>query len=101
MKTASVPEEKRVALDLRDVKDGIAENQENVRWVPTDHMLVDGLTKDMSCDYLLKYLKEMQYSLKYDAEIKDTKRAIQKERSLRRKQKQKAAKEDEDNASDI
>ena len=85
MKTASVPEEKRVALDLLDVKEGLTEMMDKIRWVPTDHMLVDSLTKDMPSDALLKYLKDMQYSLKYDEEIKNTKRELQKQRALKGK----------------
>ena len=87
-KLGSMPDERRVALDLLDVKEGVEEFHDVVRWVPTDHMLADGLTKSMPPDLLMKYLKDYRYSFKYDEEIKNTKREIAKERKAVREQKQ-------------
>ena len=53
-----LPDERRVALDLLDVKEGLEENQDQIRWVPTEHMLANGLTKKMPPDFLLAFLKE-------------------------------------------
>ena len=46
-KNGSMPEEKRVALDLMDVRESIEEMGDTIRWISTDHMLVDCLTKNM------------------------------------------------------
>ena len=51
-----------------------------MRWVPTDHMLVDCMTKSMPPDIMLTYLRTMQYAFKYDDVIKNTKREIAKRR---------------------
>ena len=55
---------------------------DKIRWIPTDHMLVDCMTKNMPPDAMLGYMKTMEYALKYDDVIKETKREIAK---LRRK----------------
>jgi hypothetical protein len=79
-KIGSVPDERRVALDLLDVKEGIEEGGDIIRWVPTDHMLADCFTKSMPPDLMMKYLTDGVYSLKYDTEIKNTKRECAKDR---------------------
>ena len=81
-KLGSLPDERRVALDMLDVKEGVEEFGDLVRWVPTDHMLADAFTKNMPPDLLLQYLKTGIYSFKYDDKIKDTKREIAKERKV-------------------
>ena len=47
MKTGSIPDERRVALDLLDVRESIEHYGDKIRWIPTDHMLVDCMTKQM------------------------------------------------------
>ena len=79
-KNGSMPEERRVALDLLDVRESIEEMGDKIRWIPTDHMLVDCLTKAMPPDAMLEYLKHMEYSFKYDDTLKNTKRAQAKAR---------------------
>ena len=69
-----LPDERRVALDLLDVREGIQEMHDQFRWIPTDHMLADALTKRMPPDLMLKFLKDNVYCLKYDDEITNTKR---------------------------
>ena len=51
IKPTSTTKEKRVALDLLDVREGIEKMGDQIRWVPTDHMLVDCLTKSMNPFY--------------------------------------------------
>ena len=84
--TGSLPGERRVVLDLFDVREGMEHLGDLIRWVPTDHMLVDCLTKTMSPDLMLQYLESGVYSFKYD-EIKNTKRAEAKARKERKAQK--------------
>ena len=57
---------------------------DQIRWIPTDHMLSDSLTKDMPSDLLLHFLKDMRYSLKYDEVIAQTKRSLAKQRKKQR-----------------
>ena len=54
-----MPEERRVALDLLDVRESIEEMGDQIRWIPTDHMLVDCMTKLMPPDAMLDYLKKI------------------------------------------
>ena len=68
-KVGSMPEEKRVALDLLDVREGLEEYGDCIRWVPTEHMLADCLTKRMPPDLLLKFLRDNKYSFKFSEEI--------------------------------
>ena len=86
-KVGSLPDERRVALDLMDVREGIEEMGDQIRWVPTDHMLADAFTKNMPPYLLLQYLKTGKYSFKYDNEIKNTKREQAKARSAARNEK--------------
>ena len=80
MKPASTTKEKRVALDLLDVREGIEYFKDSIRWVPTDHMLVDSLTKSMPPTLLNRYMRDYLYSFKYDEELRSTKREAAKER---------------------
>ena len=79
-KSGSLPEERRAALDIMDIKESIEEMGDQVRWVPTDHMLLDCMTKSIPPDIMLTYLKTMQYAFKYDDVIKNTKREVAKRR---------------------
>ena len=91
MKEGSIPDERRVALDLMDVRDGAEKYGDKVRWIPTDHMLVDCLTKQMHPAQLLRFLQTGEYSLKYDQVIKETKREqakVRKEQRARKSQQQ-------------
>ena len=102
-----MPDEKRVALDLLDVRESIEQMGDQIRWIPTDHMLVDCMTKNMPCDAMLHYLKNMEYAFKYDDVIKNTKRAIAKERKTARekkaaeKLKQLVGEEEEETCTDV
>ena len=87
MKPSSTTKEKRVALDLLDVREGVERHGDQIRWVPTDHMLVDSLTKAMNPALLMKYLHDYTYSLKYDSQITETKRYAAKQRKEAREQK--------------
>ena len=54
----SLPSERRVALDLLDVRENLEEFGDQVRWIPTTHMLADALTKRMQPDLILKVMNE-------------------------------------------
>ena len=62
-KTGSIPEERRVAVGLLDARASFEQSGDVTRWTPTDHMLVDSLTKCMPTDLLTNYLRDMTYSL--------------------------------------
>ena len=83
-KNGSMPEERRVALDLLDIRESIEEFGDKIRWIPTDHMLVDCMTKSMPPDAILGFMKNMEYALKYDDVIKSTKREIAKTRKRKK-----------------
>ena len=46
-KTGSIPTERQVMLDLLAAKEMVEEGEVKIRWVPTQHMLADPLTKVM------------------------------------------------------
>ena len=94
-----MPEERRVALDLLDVRESIEEMGDKIRWIPTDHMLVDCLTKAMPPDVMLEYLRTTEYAFKYDDVLKNTKRAqakVRKEARLKKIGDNKASKDTTD-----
>ena len=80
IKPASTTKEKRVALDLLDVREGMEYFKDQIRWAPTDHMLVDSLTKAVHPSLLNRYMHDYLYSFKYDTDLHATKRAAAKER---------------------
>ena len=86
IKPASTTKDKRVALDLLDVREGVETYGDQIRWVPTDHMLVDCLTKAMHPSLLNRYMTDYMYSFKYDQELQNTKRAAAKERKKEREE---------------
>ena len=83
-KNGSMPEERRVVLDLLDVRESIETVGDQIRWIPTYHMLVDCMTKTMPPDAMIGYMKSMEYAFKYDDVIKETKREIAKLRGANR-----------------
>ena len=83
-KNGSMPEERRVALDLLDVRESIEKFGDKIRWIPTDHMLVDCMTKNMPPDAMVGYMKSMEYAFKHDDVIKQTKREVAKMRLAKR-----------------
>ena len=56
----SMPEERRTALDLLDVRESMEAWGDVVRWIPTDTMLVDPMTKRMQPDILRQALQELR-----------------------------------------
>lgn len=85
-KIGRLPEERRVAFDLLDVREYLEQFGDAIRWVPLDHMLVGRLTKHLPTDILTEYLKNMVYSLNYGKAIKHTKRAMANTKNALREQ---------------
>jgi len=85
-KHGSLPSERRIALDLLEVREGLEEFGDQVRWIPTAHMMSDCLTKHMQPDLLMKVLNECVYAFKYDAEIETAKKAARTARAQKRQQ---------------
>ncbi len=92
LKVGSMPDERRVALDLLDVREGMEELKDQIRWIPTQHMLADALTKTMPPDLFLKFMKDNKYAFKFAPEICAAKERA-KERRRELKAEKKAAKE--------
>ena len=90
MKEGSLPEDRRAALDLLDVNEGIEEFGDKIRWVPTDHLLVECMTKAMQPSLMLEFLKHSHYAFKYDDAISNTKREKAKEKRAAAKEKKDA-----------
>ena len=84
-----LPDDRRVALDLLDVRDGLQHYGDEYRWIPTDHMLADALTKRMPPDLLIKFLRDSEYTFKYDDRITNAKSLANRQR----KEAKRAAKE--------
>ena len=84
-KHGSLPQERRIALDLLDVREGLEDHGDQIRWIPTAHMLADALTKRMPPDLLLKFLKDYRYAFKYSAELENVKKEARQRRALAKK----------------
>ena len=88
--TTSIPQEKRVYLDILDLRDCV-ENGLVVRWIPTNMMLVDGLTKHLTVqDTLEGFLRSSIYSLRYDEGVHFKAKAAKQARLNKKKNKVKA-----------
>ena len=62
--------DKRIAIEMLLVKRDIDKDNVIIRWLPTDHMLIDGLTKQgVNLDFLRKVLSEGRVTLKEDDTI--------------------------------
>ena len=62
--------DKRIAIEMLLVKRDIDKDNVMIRWLPTDHMLVDGLTKlGAKLDFLRKVLSEGKITLTEDDTI--------------------------------
>jgi len=87
IRPTSMPTEKRVTLDLLDVRHHLDQHPAmyQVRWIPTTAMLVDALTKHLPDQTVLEnFMKNNVYSLREDPrleEIRNKARADKKERA--------------------
>ena len=84
----STPTEKRITLDLLDVREHL-DRDENVlaRWIPTTAMLVDALTKHLAdLTVLNDFFSSNKYSLREDPELE-----VKREQMRTDRKKKKAA----------
>ena len=58
-----------------------------IRWVPTEHMLSDALTKRIPTDLIIKFMKDNRYSFTYSDEITPYKCTEKRARAKKRKAK--------------
>ena len=96
-KTGSVPKEKQTLIDLLVARDLMEERAVRIRWVPTDHMLADMLTKEMKLSpAVVKFLDQQVYCVarSLDEQEKDAYRlGLRQGQRQRRKERKNAAKE--------
>lgn len=76
--TGSLPDERRAALELLDVRESLGQFCAVIHWVPTDHMLAYSLTRRVPTDIMTNYLRDMTYYLTCEQYHNDTKRALAK-----------------------
>ena len=75
-KTGASVSEKRVGLDIADVRASV-DAGDTLEWLPTDHMPADSLTKHLtSCPSLAKVTMENLFRLKWPKDYKSPKRRM-------------------------
>lgn len=69
-------DDKRTAIDIAIIRQSIQRCGLEPRWVPTDHMVADGLTKDKAepCDLLRSVLRNAKYQLADEQTVLDRKK---------------------------
>ena len=84
-------DDKRVAIDVAVIRQSIARSRLQPRWVPTDRMVADGLTKDKGepLDLLRSVFRSARYQLADEQLVLDRK----KEERIRRQELGRARKE--------
>jgi hypothetical protein len=99
-KIGSIPTERQVMLDLLAAKEMVEEGEVKIRWVPTQHMLADPLTKVMESGALKAYMRNQQeYALvqnEEEAAHEKHKADPRRGQRQRRKEKLKEASESKD-----
>ena len=91
IRPTSMPTEKRVTLDLLDVRHHLDQHPDHyqVRWIPTTAMLVDALTKHLPDQTVLEnFMKENKYSLREDPRLEEARKKAREDRKIKRKTKQ-------------
>ena len=70
-KQGSIPDNKRLLLDLEIIRDQVRDDGVELRWVDTKHQLADAMTKDATsaADYLHLVLKTGEVSILEDAQL--------------------------------
>ena len=89
----SMPTEKRITLDLMDVREHLDHHPDKyqVRWIPTTAMLVDAMTKHLVDQTILnQFLQNNDYSLREDPRLEEQRVAARAARKARAKAKTKS-----------
>lgn len=82
--TGGTLDDKRVAIDIAVIRQSIARTKLEPRWIPTDRMVADGLTKDKGepLDLLRSVLRTAQYQLADEQLVLDRKKEERERRKL-------------------
>ena len=82
----STPTEKRITLDLLDVREHLdKEDNVLVRWIPTTAMLVDALTKHLpDLTVLNDFMRTNQYSLREDPALESKRDQLRADRKKKK-----------------
>ena len=74
--SGGVLDDRRTAIDIAIIRQSIRRTKMEARWVPTGHMLADGLTKDKAepMDLLRSVLRAARYQLADEQTVLDRKR---------------------------
>ena len=89
----SMPTEKRITLDLMDVREHLDHHPDKyqVRWIPTTAMLVDAMTKHLVDQTILnQFLQNNDYSLREDPRLEEQRVAARAARKAKAKAKTKS-----------
>lgn len=86
-KSAPTLDDKRTALDVVIVRDSLEKTHANLRWIPTDRMVADALTKESpeAMDLMRACLRAGQYQISDEddvLELRASERARRKERAV-------------------
>lgn len=78
-------EDRRTSIDITIIRESIRNASMHVRWVPTDRMLADSLTKDAGdpVDLLRSCMRSSSYQISPESEVLD-RQAMEKQRRLGR-----------------
>ena len=75
-KVGSLPQERRVALDLLDVRESLERDGSSIRWAPTDAQPADVLTKaGVDPTVLHRIMRTGRFTFKYDLKATKLKKA--------------------------
>ena len=72
VKDGRIPEVRRGALDLLDVRDGVERYGDVIRWEPADHMLADCMANQMRLALPMHFFASGNCSLNHGQVIAET-----------------------------
>ena len=75
-------EDRRTSIDIVIIRESVKRLCASVRWVPTNRMLADSLTKDVECDLLRSCLRQSSYQISPEETVLEQ-QAQEKERRLK------------------
>ena len=86
MSSPTAVDDRRTSIDIVIIRQSLARTRASIRWVPTDRMLADPLTKDAGdpSDLLRACIKEGVYQISPETTVLEM-QAAEKQRRLNRK----------------